>query len=482
MLSSLAHCEDCCHRQSCIASSNNDFETVHEVMENNWEEFFARIPMEQQRETRYAYEAEDAIDGPFPRGTTLANVLGNHPFGHLVAEWKGGIMGMKPIHVVHHIAYDNGDETSLITKHLGRVGCTGYLYALQGLGTDAKVIGLYTGNDDYDCLDVPTWEELLLFTIESFDDGTFRYNKEDPQRLHICEGIIALPPFMTLALTHANSSDPRVLLMAAVQAIRVVLENDVAEEDEIEERYRLMELEYIPQWLFLESSRRSAEQIRQWLDLHVCEKNPCWECVKGYSIPDPDDVDDSGIAVEWFDGYDSTSSIPEVNYNWRHARANQYGIALENNVLKWPLHFACGRGDLTDVRKLLNSKKVHVDDRNADGDTALMLALKNSNNWEVVRELITHESVDLSHVDLNVRGRFGYTVLMWATLRDELDIVSILLKHDALDRNLKNVAGSTALDIAGICGHTVIARLLQDTEVIDHGVVAKRMKMTPMIP
>jgi hypothetical protein len=34
---------------------------------------------------------------------------------------------------------------------------------------------------------------------------------------------------MTLALTHANSTNPRVLLMAAVEAIRHILENEVEE-------------------------------------------------------------------------------------------------------------------------------------------------------------------------------------------------------------------------------------------------------------
>ena len=99
-----------------------------------------------------------------------------------------------------------------------------------------------------------------------------------------------------------------------------------------------------------------------------------------------------------------------------------------------------------------------------------MLATK-SDKWDVVRELIAHENVDL-----NVRGRFGYTVLTWATLKCELQVVSTLLKHDTLDTNLKNIAGSTALDIAHNCGHVGIATLLRDT---DKAITTKRMKMTP---
>jgi hypothetical protein len=101
---------------------------------------------------------------------------------------------------------------------------------------EAKAIDLFTGSADNNCFNVPTWEELLLFTIENFDDGTFQDNWREANLLHVHNGIIAIPPFMTLALTRANSTDPRVLLMAAVEAIRLVLENDRPEEDEIQQR------------------------------------------------------------------------------------------------------------------------------------------------------------------------------------------------------------------------------------------------------
>ena len=255
------------------------------------------------------------------------------------------------------------NETSPITKHLGRVVSTHRLYVLQGLGMEAKAIELFTDSADNNCFNVPMWEELLLFTIENFDDGTFQYNWREADRLHVRNGIIAIPAFMTLALTRANSTNPSVLLMAAVEAIRLFLENDRPEEDEIQQRYRLMELEYIPQWLFLASNRISDKELMEWLDNHVCESDTRWECVRGYTIPVPDEEDNFGMGVEWLDVYDKTS------------RGNQYAIALQDNLL-WPLHFASGRGQLKDVRDLLNSQKVHVNDRNADGETALVLVTK----------------------------------------------------------------------------------------------------------
>jgi hypothetical protein len=294
----------------------------------DWEAFFARIPIEEQKGTRYAYDAQEIIGGNLPRCVVLEKLLENHPFGHLIAEWEEGVRGMRPIHVIHHIAYDNGDETSPITKHLGKLGCTHSLYALQGLGTEAKAIELLTGSPDSNCFSVPTWEELLDFTIESFEDGSFEYNWSNADRIHVRNGIIAIPPFMTLALTRANSTDPRVLLMAAVEAIRHVLETDGPQEDKIQQRYRLMELQYIPQWLFLASIRISDDEIREWLDRHICDKRTCWECVKGYSIPDPDSEDNFGIGVQWLDVYDNSSSTSEDDYNLRRSRGYRNAAAL----------------------------------------------------------------------------------------------------------------------------------------------------------
>jgi hypothetical protein len=90
-----------------------------------------------------------------------------------------------------------------------------------------------------------------------------------------------------------------------------------------------MELEYIPQWLFLASNRICDEEVIEWLDVH---DKTSWECVRGYTIPDPDDEDDFGIGVEWLDVYDKTSWKSEDDFNWRRARGNQYAIALQDNL------------------------------------------------------------------------------------------------------------------------------------------------------
>ena len=54
------------------------------------------------------------------------------------------------------------------------------------------------------------------------------------------------------------------------------------------------------------------------------------------------------------------------------------------------------------------------------------------------------------------------TSLMWACLKGKSDIVSLLLKRGDVDTNVKNKAGSTALDVAHKCEMIDVVRLLED--------------------
>ena len=284
----------------------------------NWEEFFARIPIEEQKETKFAYDAQQTIDGYLPKGKglTIQKMLDNHPFGHLIAENMKRVVGLTPVHVVHHIAYDNGDEASLIHKLLhvdvqdeedeeGDINKgpfhTHRLFALQGLGRTACVIELFLGSADSNCFSVPRWKELLLFTIDNFEDGTFQYSSTEADRLCVTNGIIAIPAFMTVALTRAHSTDSKVLCMAAVGAIRHVLE----EEDEIVQQDMVMHLKYIPQWLFLVSKVSPTSNT-------------------------------FGIEVDWLDRGDNTSWLHDDDFNRRFRRADKYAFELEDTTLHRP--------------------------------------------------------------------------------------------------------------------------------------------------
>ena len=86
----------------------------------NWEELFARIPIQEPKETKFVYDAQQTMDGylPLGKGMTIQKMSDNHRFGHLIVENMKGIVGLTPVHVVHHIAYDNGDEASFIYQVL----------------------------------------------------------------------------------------------------------------------------------------------------------------------------------------------------------------------------------------------------------------------------------------------------------------------------------------------------------------------------
>ena len=95
-----------------------------------WAAFFESIPMEIQKQGEFAYRAHQATSREVDvgRGKTKEGRLGEHIFGHLVAEQPfRRLLGPtdyrvdptpKPVHVVHHMAYDCGYPTSF-TRMLG---------------------------------------------------------------------------------------------------------------------------------------------------------------------------------------------------------------------------------------------------------------------------------------------------------------------------------------------------------------------------
>ena len=93
-----------------------------------WAAFFESIPtMEIQKQGDFAYRAHQATSGEVGvmRGRTKQGRLAELIFGHLVAEqlfWRlllGPVEShveptAKPVHVVHHMAYDCGDLTLFV--------------------------------------------------------------------------------------------------------------------------------------------------------------------------------------------------------------------------------------------------------------------------------------------------------------------------------------------------------------------------------
>ncbi|KAF7269229.1 ankyrin repeat domain-containing protein 39 [Rhynchophorus ferrugineus] len=116
--------------------------------------------------------------------------------------------------------------------------------------------------------------------------------------------------------------------------------------------------------------------------------------------------------------------------------------------------FAAQSGDYDRVKKLINTKKYEVDQKDSAGYTALHYASRNG-HLEICRYLIE------SGANIDGRTRSGQaTALHRACTAGKLDIVDFLLSHNA-DLNLKDADGRTALDRATVSNRQDICKILQ---------------------
>jgi ankyrin repeat protein len=143
------------------------------------------------------------------------------------------------------------------------------------------------------------------------------------------------------------------------------------------------------------------------------------------------------------------------------------------------------RGDRETVLQALQ-QGIRVDETDADGRTALMLAAFNGHT-EIVKALLHHKAaVDTRDVakrtalmfassgpfhatvevllaagsDVNAKdGIEGWTPLMFAAGEGQLEVVTLLLKHGAKPE-IKDTDNETARDFAVRKGHTAVAELL----------------------
>lgn len=112
------------------------------------------------QEEGVAYLAQQRIEGEIPRGTCekMQGRLAEHSLEHLIA-------GPKPMEI------GCGDESVMVSA--------------------------------------PRWDKLLLLTIDNLED--FQYCFKPVDRVIFMNGIIAIPSFMTAALTHTGLIDSKVL-------------------------------------------------------------------------------------------------------------------------------------------------------------------------------------------------------------------------------------------------------------------------------
>jgi ankyrin repeat protein len=125
-----------------------------------------------------------------------------------------------------------------------------------------------------------------------------------------------------------------------------------------------------------------------------------------------------------------------------------------------PLFAAVEQNDEAAVAKLI-TEGVAIDDRNADGETALLVAT-HDNRVDIARLLI------LAGADVNAKDRIHDSPYLYAGARGHLEILKLTLSHGA-DLKSTNRYGGTALIPAAERGHVETVRTLIEAGVaVDH--------------
>ncbi|XP_038061716.1 E3 ubiquitin-protein ligase MIB2-like [Patiria miniata] len=152
-------------------------------------------------------------------------------------------------------------------------------------------------------------------------------------------------------------------------------------------------------------------------------------------------------------------------------------INAANNKGLTPLHLASQKGHQACAEALLMSPKCDVNYQNSDGDSPLFLAIHN-NNTQIIHLLINHQRTDLRQVNkkgfsslhhavfcqnsfavggilrkspsmINVTtSTDNFTALHIAALNGLTEITLILVKQANCNKELKTIAGQTALHMA----------------------------------
>jgi hypothetical protein len=110
-------------------------------------------------------------------------------------------------------------------------------------------------------------------------------------------------------------------------------------------------------------------------------------------------------------------------------------------------------GDVAEVRKVV-ALGVNVDERDADGDTALHWAAGNG-HVEVLQVLVVELGADKEAKTAN-----GQTALHWAVVNGHMEVMRVLVELGA-DKDAKDVDGCTPLHDAAFNGHVEAIKALE---------------------
>lgn len=121
------------------------------------------------------------------------------------------------------------------------------------------------------------------------------------------------------------------------------------------------------------------------------------------------------------------------------------------------LHIAANERDVDKLMLLASRPGINI--QNADGDTALSLAVARFKSAEAVQLLLVHGA------KANIKGRHGRTPLHYAIVLDQKEKADVILREGG-DPNARDNDGRTALHLA-VLSHTMSLQFLE--RLIDAG-------------
>ena len=150
---------------------------------------------------------------------------------------------------------------------------------------------------------------------------------------------------------------------------------------------------------------------------------------------------------------------PPLEYDeflYRVLNKDDSAMDIADNEGRTPLMRACGANSWNKVEMLIENG-ARVDVESTDGETALTLAAKNSEEHSLIETILDAHAAQM---DVQSTGT-GYTALMAAASSDEVGQVKVLLDRGA-KIDLQSKAHMTALMMASEKGHLEVVRLLLD--------------------
>ena len=103
------------------------------------------------------------------------------------------------------------------------------------------------------------------------------------------------------------------------------------------------------------------------------------------------------------------------------------------------LMIACRKQNLEIVKILLAQRDTNASAKNANGQTALMIAARDCNNLAILRLLISE-----GHANLNDKDNAGVTVFMYAMQNSDVNVIKFMLDQNITNINATDNTGSTA--------------------------------------